>query len=127
MVRGRKSMKHGITYEYRFEIAPVDGKHKWSSKGGFLSKREAHIAGIQALKNYRLCGIPKRTENTSYADFLDEWMENECKYNLKETTLLNYRKKINNHIKPELGSYQIGRITREKLQRFLQKKHDAGK
>lgn len=91
-------MKHGITYEYRFEIAPVDGKRKWSSKGGFLSEREARIAGIQALKNYRLCGIPKRTENTSYADFLDEWMENECKYNLKETTLLNYRKKINNGI-----------------------------
>lgn len=126
MVRGRKSLKHGITYEYRFEIAPVDGKRKWSSKGGFLSEREARIAGVQALKNYRLCGIPKRTENMSYADFLDEWMENECKYNLKETTLLNYRKKINNHIKPELGAYQIGRITREKLQRFLQKKHDAG-
>ena len=39
MVRGRKSLKHGITHEYRFEIAPVDGKRKWSSKGGFLSER----------------------------------------------------------------------------------------
>ena len=38
-VRKRKSQKHGFTYEYRFEIAPVDGKRKWSSKGGFLSER----------------------------------------------------------------------------------------
>lgn len=126
LVRERKSVKHGKTYEYRFEIASVDGNRKWSSKGGFLSEQEARKAGIQALKNYRLCGLPERTASMSYADFLDEWMENECKYNLKETTLLNYRKRIKNHIKPELGAYQIGRITREKLQKFLQKKHDDG-
>ena len=53
-------------------------------------------------------------------------MENDCKYNLKETTLLNYRKRIRIHIKPELGSYQVRRLSRERLQRFLQKKHDEG-
>ena len=59
--------------------------------------------------------MPERSSNISYADFLDEWMENDCKYNLKETTLLNYRKRIKNHIKPELGAYQVMRLSREEL------------
>ena len=62
----------------------------------------------------------------SYADLLDDLLENDCKYNLKETTLLNYRKRIKNHIKPELGSYQVRRLSREILNKFLQQKHDNG-
>lgn len=41
MVRERKSAKHGKTYEYRFEIASVNGERKWCSKCGFLSAEEA--------------------------------------------------------------------------------------
>ena len=40
-IRARKSVKYGKTYEYRFEIAPVNGERKWLSKGGFLSEEEA--------------------------------------------------------------------------------------
>ena len=125
-VRERKSAKHGKTYEYRFEIAQVGGERKWISKGGFLTQKEAKKAGLEAWKKYCLCGLPERSSDISFADFLDDWMENDCKYNLKETTLLNYRKRIRIHIKPELGSYQVRRLTRERLQRFLQKKHDEG-
>ena len=125
-VRARKSAKYGKTYEYRFEVAPIGGERKWYSKGGFLSEKEARKAGLEELKRYYACGLPERSSNISYADFLDEWMENDCKYNLKETTLLNYRKRIKNHIKPELGGYQVMRLSRERLQKFLQKKHDDG-
>ena len=44
-IRERKSAKHGKTYEYRFETAPVGGERKWLSKGGFLSEEEAKNAG----------------------------------------------------------------------------------
>ena len=125
-IRERKSMKHGKTYEYRFETAPVGGERKWLSKGGFLSEEEARQAGIEAWKRYCLCGLSERPSDISYADFLDEWMEKECKYNLKETTLLNYRKRIRIHIKPELGSYQVRRLNRERLQKFLQDKYNDG-
>ena len=126
MVRERKSAKHGKTYEYRFEIASVENERKWRSKCGFLSEAEARDAGIEAWKKYCLCGISERPSNMSYADLLDDWLENDCKYNLKETTLLNYRKRIKNHIKPELGSYQVRRLSRERLNKFLQQKHDNG-
>ena len=125
-IRERKSAKHGKTYEYRFETAPVGGERKWLSKGGFLSEEEAKNAGIEAWKRYCLCGLSERPSDISYSDFLDEWMEKECKFNLKETTLLNYRKRIRIHIKPELGAYQVRRLSRERLQKFLQDKYNDG-
>ena len=125
-IRERKSVKHGKTYEYRFETAPIGGDRKWCSKGGFLSEEEARTAGIEAWKRYCLCGLSERPVDISYADFLDEWMEKECRFNLKETTLLNYRKRIRIHIKPELGSYQVRRLSRERLQKFLQDKYNVG-
>ena len=48
MIRKRKSVKNGITYEYRFETAPVNGQRKWISKGGFLDEETARKQGIQA-------------------------------------------------------------------------------
>ena len=59
-IRERKSAKHGKTYEYRFEVAPVGGERKWISKGGFLTEEEARQAGIEAWKRYCLCGLSER-------------------------------------------------------------------
>ena len=81
-IRERKSVKYGKTYEYRFEIAPVNGERKWLSKGGFLSEEEAKKAGIEARKRYCLCGLSERPQDISYADFLDEWMEKECNWEM---------------------------------------------
>ena len=64
-VRARKSAKHGKTYEYRFETAPIGGERKWYSKGGFLSEKEARKAGLEELKRYYSCGLPERSSNIS--------------------------------------------------------------
>ena len=53
MIRERKSVKYGKTYEYRFEIAPIDGERKWLSKGGFLSEEEAKEAAKDERKAKR--------------------------------------------------------------------------
>ena len=39
--------KRGKSYEYQFEIAPIDGKRKSQTKSGFDTKREAELAGIK--------------------------------------------------------------------------------
>ena len=31
-------LKRGNVYQYKFEIAPVDGKRKFKNKSGFLTK-----------------------------------------------------------------------------------------
>ena len=81
---------------------------------------------MEALKEYALCGAAEKTAQISFSDFLDEWMQNDCRYSLKETTISNYRKRIENHIKPELGMYQLDKLKRTRLQKFIQKKYDEG-
>ena len=126
MVRERKSVKHGITYEYRFEIASVDGKRKWITKSGFLTHKAAYSSGLEAQKEYTHCGQITKTPNISYSDFLDYWFENECKATLKDATVYNYRKRIKNQIKPAIGKYTLNNIDRGTLQSFLNDLHNNG-
>lgn len=126
LVRMRRSEKCGKTYEYRFETASVDGKRKWSSKGGFKTAKAARLAGLAALNEYNNCGRVVQATEMSFADFLDYWMEHDCKAVLKESTFINYQKKIKNHIKPELGGYRMKLIDKDRLQEFLNAMHDNG-
>ena len=41
--------KRGNYYEYRVEIARIDGKRQWLSKSGYRTKPEAQEAGVQAV------------------------------------------------------------------------------
>lgn len=94
MVRERFLRSGKKVYEYSFEMASVDGKRKRKSKSGFASKRDARIAGRKALSEYENVGQVMVDRDISYADFLDLWMENDCKLTCKESTLYGYEKKI---------------------------------
>ena len=48
-VRQRRLKDGTIRYEYRFEIASIDGQRKWISKSGFKKKSDAQKAGRQAM------------------------------------------------------------------------------
>ena len=125
-IRKRKSAKHGVTYEYRFEIAPIGGQRKWISKGGFLDENTAQIEGIKALNEYNACGQVIAPTTMSMADFLEHWIANDCAATINEVTLINYRKKIKNLILPYLGKYRMSTIDRDKLQNLLITLHDNG-
>ena len=43
--------KRGKYYQYKFEIAKVDGKRKFANKSGFKTKAEAEREGIIAYNN----------------------------------------------------------------------------
>ncbi len=126
LIRTRKSVKHGKTYEYRFETPSVSGKRQWISKGGFLTSKDAKAAGIAALSEYNNCGTVVFDSNISFADFLDLWLEQDCGTTLKHVTIVGYQKKIKNHIKPALGKYALKNIKKTDLQNFLNQMHDQG-
>ena len=44
--------KRGNFYQYKFEIAKVDGKRKFLSKSGFKTKSEAEKEGVIAYNDY---------------------------------------------------------------------------
>lgn len=111
--------KRGKSYQYYFEIAPVNGKRKQQVKSGFKTKKEAEEAGIKAYNEYTQTGHSFTPATMSYSDYLDYWLENYCHVNLKYHTIQAYSNIIKNHIRPRLGFYRLTQITTSTLQEFI--------
>lgn len=106
-------------WEYRFEGAAVDGKRKWISKGGFNTSHDAYEAGVDAYKQYKNTGKRFTPSEVSVSDYMDYWLSNYCKTNLKKTTVEGYEKKIRLYIKPAIGSYYLKDIDTATIQKFI--------
>ena len=91
--------KHGKVYEYRIKIASIDGVRKWLTKSGFKTRQEALHEGAIAYNEYYQCGKKQKQKDMSYSDYLDYWIENYCKVNLKYNTIqtYNWNKPLANH------------------------------
>lgn len=118
--------KRGTKWEYRFQIASVNGKRQYKSKSGFKTKAEALEAGTKALNEYNLIGFSFTPSEISFADYLDLWLDTYCKTNHKPTTVVNYEKKIRLYIKPELGNYKLKNLNAAVLQNFVNNKFNEG-
>lgn len=94
-------------WEYRFEAAKVDGKRKHISKAGFKTKKEAEIAGTKALAEYNNAGLTFEPTEISVADFFDYWINNYCKMNIADSTMVGYKNIIKIHLKPRIGHYKL--------------------
>lgn len=101
--------KRGKVYQYKFEIPKINGKRKFISKSGFKTRRDALLAGNEAMIDYLNGGI-KDTYNKTYAEYLGFWIEDYCGANYKYTTTKRYKESIG-AIKKELGKYKLRFIT----------------
>lgn len=114
------------TWEYRIELAKVDGKRQQKSKGGFKTKAEALKAGREALKLYESGGQLVIPSEMSTSDLFDLWLEEYSKTDLKQVTAEGYAKKIRLYIKPIIGQYKAKAITRQILQTLINDLSDRG-
>lgn len=115
--------KRGKTWEYRFEIASVEGKRKQKSKGGFRTKAEAMKAGTAAMNEYNNTGQVVSTDNQiSVADFFDLWISEAVENHNKFNTVRNIRGFVDNHIKPEIGSFYLTKINHSAIQQLINRK-----
>ena len=72
--------KRGEVYQYKFEIASIDGKRKIKNKSGFATKSEAKQAGIIAYNEYL---------NTGHSfKFLPQAIFDNMAFNKKDTFIL---------------------------------------
>lgn len=126
LIKARTRNNGKVVYEYRFEVAPINGVRKWKSKSGFATKKEAKEAGKIAQQAYEHIGQVVEPSDMSYADFLDMWLEKDCKLTCKPSTLVGYEKKIRLYIKPEIGSYKLKSITKDILQDFITNMYNEG-
>ena len=111
--------KRRNVYQYQFEIASENGKRKYINKSGFKTKAEALEAGTIAYTEYINAGKPFKESKLSYSDYLDYWLDNYCKNNLKYNTVETYKSLINKYIKPNIGHYRMCNITSVTLNTFI--------
>ena len=117
--------RHGPSWRYRFELAPVNGKRKRISKSGFRTKTEAIKAGNEAINQYFHTGVSFSPAKLSYSDLLDDYLDANQK-SWKETTYYTYSLQIEKIIKPALGSYYISAITAMIIQKYINDLFDKG-
>ncbi len=120
-----RTRKRGKYWEYEFDVAKVAGKRNRISKSGYKTKSEATAAGAAAMAEYNSSGVKFVPSEISYADFLDYWIESYCIITLKKSTIDNYKKRIESHIKPALGAYRLSSLTTASLQKFINSKIEA--
>ena len=113
--------KRGNVYEYNFDVAKIEGKRKRITKSGFKTKAEALKQGTIAYNEYLNTDRKFVSNEMSYSDFLDYWLDNHCKINLKYHTIEAYSNIVKTHLKPNLGFYKLSQITKPTLQDFLNK------
>ena len=111
--------KRGKVYEYRIEIASIDGVRKWLTKSGFKTRQEALHEGAIAYNEYYQCGKKQKQKDMSYADYLDYWIDNYCNFNLKYSTIVTYLNIIKLYLKPRLGMYKLSQLDSQMLQEFI--------
>lgn len=118
--------KRGDTWRYRFDTAKIGGKRHRVQKGGFATKREAQAAGAAAFAEYTRCGLVFKPNEVSYADYLDYWIDEYCRKNLKTGTVNMYMQVIDKYIAPKLGAYALPQLTTVALQGVLNGLFDEG-
>lgn len=110
--------KRGKVWEYRFDIAKVNGKRKQIAKSGFKTKKEAETEGMKAFNYYANGGLLSDYADVSYSDVLDLWFES-MKKTWKPNTERIYENIIRLKLKPSLGSYRVRSLSPIKIQEFL--------
>lgn len=117
--RNKNKPEKKPNWEYRFEAAKVGGKRKHISKAGFRTKKEALEAGTVALAEYNSGGSSAvKPTDISLSDYLEQWMEQYVRINLRHKTQASYQGIINNHIRPNLGHFRLLALSPSILQDF---------
>lgn len=111
--------RRGTYWEYRFDMATVDGKRKQHSKSGFRTKTEAMKAGNAALAKYNRGGELVEPSGMSLADWVDRWLETSVRIRCAESTYAGYKRIMKGVILPLLGKYRLASLSRQVLADFV--------
>ncbi len=115
-------------YRYVIELPRrANGKRNRKKKSGFKNKTEAKKAGLIKEREYIKGEFEHANKNMLFSDFLDFWIEREADSGkFKNTTITNYKKVINNHLKPMLGHYSLGALNAIIIEDFLNRRLNEG-
>jgi len=125
---GALTGRAGIVYDVDIKYKVPDG-YKHYIKKGFTTKKEAqqHEAEMKLkLSNPSYSPVQNAQGRMTVKDYLNEWIEQYGKVNLRPSTYTGYKSIIANHIVPNIGHFQIREITPAMLDDIFKKMLDKG-
>ena len=102
---------------------PDTGRVHRPTKRGFASQREAEEWRQEHARSARQ-GTYRKPSKLTLSDYLDKHLE---ALDVRATTRDGYRRKIENHIRPQLGSRPLAEITRQDLERLYRTLRTKGR
>lgn len=118
--------KRGKRWYYYFEDINDDGSRKKVEKVGGDTRPEAEAALRKVLSDIDETGQYFLGTDTRVKQYLDFWMEEYVKLNLKYDTYENYRFTIKNHINGYLGKKKLTDLSPALLQNFINAEFKKG-
>ena len=121
--------KAGTVYDVNIKYTGQDGKKKSYAKKGFATKKEAtqHEAEMKAkLANPIYSPVVASQGKQTVKEYLEEWVENHGKANLRPSTFAGYKSHIRNYIVPYIGHVQLNQLTPAMLDNMFQQLFDKG-
>ncbi len=103
--------KRGSTWTFYVYVTNGDGSRRQVSKGGFRTRKQAEAARIEARASVNN-GTWVEPGRLTVREFLeDEWLPSQRPPTLEESTYGSYRRNIQLHIVPNIGSIALQRLT----------------
>jgi integrase len=124
-----RTRKRGKTWSYNFDIGtdPVTGKRKMIEKGGFENEDAAYDAGVAAYTSWKHGNISITSEKITVKEYLENWLENASKPNVKQKTYENYRLRLDNWVLPYLSNIVLQELKPRDVDLWIKKLASEGK
>lgn len=118
--------KRGNKWQYRISyIDPITNKRIEVSKGGFDTKHEAKNAAIEH-ESKLMSGDAVVSKNELLKDYLQIWLKEYKKDNVRKNTYILHQRNVDNHIIPYFKNIKLKDITYIRHQKFLNYLGDQG-
>jgi integrase len=124
ILTGRTGTVYDVNIKYK-----VGAEWKQYSKKGFTTKKDAqqHEAEMKVkLSSPAYAPVAANQSKQTLQEYLETWVEQHGKANLRPSTFDSYKGYIRNHIVPALGHVQLRSVTPAMLDDLFQKMLDKG-
>lgn len=124
--RGRKRYTYRVAYSV---YDPNEKRRKRTTKRGFLTKKEAEDFLVEVNLNNEMLEtkVVSLLSFQSVSDYMKTWLMTVVKNRVKESTLADYERIVNEYIAPKLGKHKLNEITGVILDEFFQSMATSGK
>lgn len=95
------------------EISSTDGKRR--TKRVYSKSRNEAARKLRELRAEIAAGRVPTTSTTTVGKWLDHWLENIAKPELRPTTYRSYEQVLRLHVKPHIGGIRLNKLTAEDL------------